>query len=153
MHRRRMSGLVLLVLGLACAWGVTAPGQSALGQKPEPQAHKKEYELRIIRVGNMFRRRLWDNQNSYSSIQRLPLKSHPRRKAIASIKSGAMQLMKRTTHRIDVPHRARMNHRNIVSARGKLICVLINDFQSANRPHGIEWQDEINSHGRELSSV
>src|SRR5207302_4364174 len=62
---------------LSFARGIFA---NVAGSLPSRREHR-------VRVGNMFRRRLWDNQNSYSSIQRLPLKSYPRRKAIASIKS------------------------------------------------------------------
>jgi hypothetical protein len=44
----------LVLLGLACVCGTSSSPQTALGQKPAQPAPKKDYELRIIGVGNMF---------------------------------------------------------------------------------------------------
>ncbi len=54
MRRSLLIGLLMLV-GVAWAWLAAPLSQSALAQKPAaPPAQKKDYELRIIRVGPTF---------------------------------------------------------------------------------------------------
>jgi len=56
MHHTFLIGLLVL-LGIACACAIGPVQQPAFAQKktdPQPDGKRKDYELRIIRVGNTF---------------------------------------------------------------------------------------------------